>query len=75
MSDASVTVLRDRLKANDEAFAHSGHLFGLERLARKEADPGTYEALWHILSNLCNTAWETGCKISSSPMLFQVLIP
>lgn len=68
MSETSVTVLRDRLKANDEAFARSGHLFGLERLARKEADPGSYEALWHILSNLCNTAWETGCKISSSPI-------
>ena len=44
MSETSVTVLRDLLKANDEAFARSGHLFGLERLARKEADPGRYVA-------------------------------
>jgi len=60
--------LIDRLKANDDAFARTGHLFGLERLARKESDPGTYEAVWHILSNLCNAAWATGCKVSSSPI-------
>ncbi len=60
--------LAQRLEDNDKAFAKTGHLFGLERLKRKEEDPGTYEALWHILSNLCNVAWEVGCKVSSSPI-------
>ena len=60
--------LRDQLRANDEAFARTGHLFGLEKLHRKESDPGNYEALWHILSSLCNIGWETGCKVSSSPI-------
>jgi N-methylhydantoinase B/oxoprolinase/acetone carboxylase alpha subunit len=60
--------LQDQLKANEEAFKKTGHLFGLESLARKEGDPGTYEAVWHILSNICNAAWATGCKVSSSPI-------
>ncbi len=60
--------LKQRMQAGDEAFAKTGHLFGLEELACKEGDPGTYEAVWHILSNLCNTAWATGCKVSSSPI-------
>ncbi|KAA0236201.1 MAG: Acetone carboxylase alpha subunit [Acidimicrobiales bacterium] len=60
--------LREQLRANEEAFAYTGHLFGLDTLARKEKDPGTYEAVWHILSNLCNLAWEVGCKVSSSPI-------
>ena len=62
------TPLRDRMHANDEAFKDTGHLFGLDTLKCKEDDPGTYEAVWHILSNLCNTAWATGCKVSSSPI-------
>ncbi len=60
--------LIEQTKANDEAFKKTGCLFGLEELGRKESDPGTYEAVWHILSNLCNTAWATGCKVSSSPI-------
>jgi acetone carboxylase alpha subunit len=68
MGDASTLRLKDRLRANDEAFAKTGHLFGLSKLARKESDPGTYEAVWHILSNLCNAAWSVGCKVSSSPI-------
>ncbi len=60
--------LKERMAANEEAFTRTGCLFGLERLARKESDPGTYEAVWHILSNLCNAAWATGCKVSSSPI-------
>ncbi|MBW2274265.1 MAG: hydantoinase B/oxoprolinase family protein [Deltaproteobacteria bacterium] len=60
--------LKERLAANDEAFKKTGHLFGLERLALKESNPGDYEAVWHILSNLCNAAWATGCKVSSSPI-------
>ncbi|MDH3211373.1 MAG: hydantoinase B/oxoprolinase family protein [Myxococcales bacterium] len=68
MGDASALRLKDRLRANDEAFARTGHLFGLSKLARKESDPGTYEAVWHILSNLCNAAWSVGCKVSSSPI-------
>ena len=61
----SNTPLRDRMHANGEAFKATGSLFGLTTLARKEDDPGTYEAVWHILSNLCNTAWATGCKVSN----------
>ncbi len=60
--------LQEQTKVNEEAFKKTGSLFGLERLARKESDPGTYEAVWHILSNLCNAAWVTGCKVSSSPI-------
>ena len=59
---------REQLKANDEAFVRTGHLFGLERLTRKESDPGTCEAVWHILSNLCDAAWSVGCKVSPSPI-------
>ena len=68
MGDASTLSLKDRLRTHDEAFAKTGHLFGLSKLARKESDPGTYEAVWHILSNLCNAAWSVGCKVSSSPI-------
>jgi N-methylhydantoinase B/oxoprolinase/acetone carboxylase alpha subunit len=60
--------LKEQIRANDEAFQKTGHLFGLEKLQRKESDPGTYEAVWHILSNLCNAAWAVGCKVSSSPI-------
>ena len=60
--------LKERVAANDEAFKKTGHLFGLETLHHKETDPGTYEAVWHILSNLCDAAWATGCKVSSSPI-------
>ena len=52
--------LKDQVKTNQDAFQRTGNLFGLEKLARKESDPGTYEAVWHILSNLCNAAWATG---------------
>ena len=65
MADLS---LKEQLAENDALFKKTGHLFGLEKLARKEGDPGTYEAVWHILSNLCNAAWATGCKVSSSPI-------
>jgi acetone carboxylase alpha subunit len=60
--------LREQTQANADAFKKTGSLFGLETLTRKEEDPGTYEAVWHILSNLCNAAWATGCKVSSSPI-------
>jgi N-methylhydantoinase B/oxoprolinase/acetone carboxylase alpha subunit len=60
--------LKEQLLVNDEAFEKTGHLFGLERMSRKESDPGTYEAVWHILSNLCNAAWAVGCKVSCSPI-------
>lgn len=60
--------LIEQLRANDAAFERTGNLFGLESLKRKESDPGSYEALWHVLSNLCNMAWEVGCKVSSSPI-------
>jgi N-methylhydantoinase B/oxoprolinase/acetone carboxylase alpha subunit len=60
--------LREQLHENDRVLAKTGHLFGLKRLACKQTDPGKYEAVWHILSNLCNTAWAVGCKVSSSPI-------
>ena len=60
--------LKEQVAANAEAFTKTGSLIGLETLARKEGDPGTYEAVWHILSNLCNAAGATGCKVSSSPI-------
>ena len=60
--------LKERIAANEKAFAETGNLFGLEKMPRKEGDPGSYEALWHILSNLCDAAWQTGCKVSSSPI-------
>ncbi len=68
MGDASRLSLQDQLRVNDEAFAKTGHVFGLDKLTRKASDPGTYEAVWHILSNLCNAAWSVGCKVSSSPI-------
>jgi N-methylhydantoinase B/oxoprolinase/acetone carboxylase alpha subunit len=52
---------------NDRLLEETGCLFGLETLRRKQADPGTYEAVWHILLNICNTGWTVGCKVSSSP--------
>ncbi len=64
----AVTALSEQINKHDKALAKTGHLFGLDRLKRKEEDPGGYEALWHILSNLCNVAWEVGCKVSSSPI-------
>jgi N-methylhydantoinase B/oxoprolinase/acetone carboxylase alpha subunit len=60
--------LKEQIVANEKAFAETGNLFGLEKMPRKESDPGSYEALWHILSNLCDAAWQTGCKVSSSPI-------
>ena len=71
MADLSLTpqmALKEQMAANDEAFERTGHLFGLERLNRKETNLGDYEAVWHILGNLCNAAWETGCMVSSSPI-------
>ena len=38
--------LSDEMRANAEAFAKTGCLFGLETLARKDSDPGTYEAVF-----------------------------
>lgn len=60
--------LQEQTEANRRAFEETGSLFGLTTLKHKETDPGTYEAVWHILSNLCNAAWATGCKVSSSPI-------
>lgn len=60
--------LLEQLRENEKAFTQTGHLFGLEKLRRKESNPGDYEAMWHMLSNMCNLAWEVGCKVSSSPI-------
>jgi N-methylhydantoinase B/oxoprolinase/acetone carboxylase alpha subunit len=59
--------LKQQLAENDRLLAETGCLFGLEKLSHKQQDPGTYEAIWHILLNICNTAWTVGCKVSSSP--------
>jgi N-methylhydantoinase B/oxoprolinase/acetone carboxylase alpha subunit len=58
--------LKEQVAINDRLLEQTGHLFGLEQLRRKEEDPGTYEAVWHILLNICNTGWEVGCKVSAS---------
>jgi N-methylhydantoinase B/acetone carboxylase alpha subunit len=60
--------LKEQLAKNDRLLEQTGCLFGLEKMARKQEDPGTYEAVWHILLNICNIAWTVGCKVSSSPM-------
>ncbi len=60
--------LRAQLVENDRLLAKTGHLFGLKRMPRKEADPGIYEAVWQILQNLCDAAWTVGCKVSASPI-------
>jgi N-methylhydantoinase B/oxoprolinase/acetone carboxylase alpha subunit len=60
--------LKGRVAENDRKLRETGCLFGLESLRRKQADPGTYEAVWHILLNICNTGWTVGCKVSSSPV-------
>ena len=60
------TPMKDRLLKEDKLFEETGNLFGLKDLARKKEDPGTYEAIWHIMLNICNTAWAVGCKVSSS---------
>ena len=60
--------LKQKLEDNDALLKNTGHLFGLEKLPRKEEDPGTYEAIWNILLNICNTGWTVGCKVSSSPV-------
>jgi N-methylhydantoinase B/oxoprolinase/acetone carboxylase alpha subunit len=63
---APATPVKDRLAKNDELFAQTGYLFGLEKMKRKEEDPGNYEAVWEILQNICNTGWAVGCRVSSS---------
>jgi N-methylhydantoinase B/oxoprolinase/acetone carboxylase alpha subunit len=60
--------LKDQLAQNDRLFQETGCLFGLQTLRRKQADPGTYEAVWHILLNTMDAAWEVGCKVSASPI-------
>ncbi len=58
--------LKDELAQNQRLLEETGHLFGLRELARKAEDPGKYESIWHILLNICNTAWAVGCRVSSS---------
>ncbi|MBT4521216.1 MAG: hypothetical protein HOC23_14540 [Halieaceae bacterium] len=60
--------LKDQLRLNDQKFAETGCVFGLETLPEKERDPGTYESVWHTLLGICNAAWSVGCKVSSSPV-------
>lgn len=59
--------LKEQLALNDKLFKETGSMFGLTKMKRKQQDPGTYEAAWHILLNICNTGWVVGCKVSSSP--------
>ena len=58
--------LKEQVAENDRLLEETGCLFGLEELSRKQQDPGTYEAIWQILLNICNTGWTVGCKVSSS---------
>jgi N-methylhydantoinase B/oxoprolinase/acetone carboxylase alpha subunit len=67
-SSRAQRTLREQLAENDRLLRDTGHLFGLRRLRRKDADPGAYEAVWQILLNVCNTAHAVGCKVSSSPI-------
>lgn len=60
--------LKQQLERNDRLLRETGHLFGLEKMRRKESDPGTYEAIWQILLNICNTGHVVGCRVSSSPI-------
>ncbi|HET9477155.1 MAG TPA: hydantoinase B/oxoprolinase family protein [Dehalococcoidia bacterium] len=63
-----VRTLKDQLGENERVYMETGHLFGLRDLARKQEDPGTYEAVYQILLNICNTGWAVGCQVSSSPI-------
>jgi N-methylhydantoinase B/oxoprolinase/acetone carboxylase alpha subunit len=58
--------LKDQLAENERLLNETGFMFGMEELKRKGEDPGKYEAAWHILLNICNTAWDVGCRVSSS---------
>ena len=60
--------IHGRLVENDRLLKETGHLFGLRELRRKQENPGSYEAIWQILQNICNTGWTVGCKVSSSPI-------
>ena len=59
---------KEQLAENERLFQETGCLFGLQALRRKHQDPGTYEAVWHILLNTMDAAWEVGCKVSASPI-------
>jgi N-methylhydantoinase B/oxoprolinase/acetone carboxylase alpha subunit len=67
-ANAARPSLEQQLAENDRLLRETGHLFGLEKLPRKDQDPGTYEAVWQILLNVCATGWTVGCKVSSSPI-------
>jgi N-methylhydantoinase B/oxoprolinase/acetone carboxylase alpha subunit len=58
--------LKDQLAENERLLNETGFMYGMEELKRKAEDPGRYEAVWHILMNICNTAWDVGCRVSSS---------
>ena len=60
--------IKDQLDVNERLLQETGCLFGLTTLRRKQADPGTYEAVWHILLNTMDAAWDVGCKVSASPI-------
>jgi len=58
--------LKEQLEENARLFSETGFMYGMKDLKRKAEDPGRYEAVWHILMNICNTAWDVGCRVSSS---------
>src|SRR5437773_7628793 len=68
MTQTVERTVKDELKRNELLFQETSCLFGLQDLRRKAEDPGKYEAVWHILLNICNTAWAVGCRVSSSPI-------
>ena len=68
MAQAVERTVKDELRRNELLFQETGCLFGLQDLKRKAEDPGKYEAVWHIMLNICNTAWAVGCRVSASPI-------
>ena len=40
----------------------------LEELLPRGRDDHLSEAVWHILSNICNAGWSVGCMASTSPV-------
>ena len=58
--------LKEQVAENERLLRETGFMFGMTDLKRKAEDPGRYESVWHILINICNTAWDVGCRVSSS---------
>ena len=61
--------LRDQLKAQRQGLQKTGNLFGLEQPEAQGGGPRAPTRRSGTSSRTCATsAWETGCKVSSSPI-------